>query len=82
MAGAANVAEKPSEENYLTPAEAAAYIRRAPRTLEEWRINKTGPVYLKLGASKRSNVMYRKRDLDAWMAGFEVKPEKPNNLAD
>ncbi len=74
------MAETPDGETYFTPAEAAAYIRRSSRTLEDWRIEKTGPVYLKLGVSKRSNVMYRKRDLDVWMASFAVNPEKPNNL--
>lgn len=69
------MAETPNNETYLTPDEAAAYVRRSPRTLEEYRINKTGPVYLKLGPSRRSNVLYRKQDLDVWMESFLVRPD-------
>ncbi len=81
MAGAVTLAEMPPEDVYLTPGEAAAYIRRSPRTLEEWRINKTGPAYVKLGASKRGNVLYRRIDLDAWMESQLVLPEKKSDGA-
>lgn len=70
------MAETPDSKIYMTPDEAATYVRRSPRTLEEYRINKTGPAYLKLGSSKRSNVLYRKQDLDTWLESFLVKPEQ------
>ncbi len=63
------------EESYLTPQEAAAYLRLSPRTLEEYRIKKIGPGYFRLGAHKRASVLYRKQDLDAWMEGLIVRPQ-------
>jgi excisionase family DNA binding protein len=68
------MAETPDGEAYLTTAEAADYLRLKKRTLEEYRIQKKGPAYVKLGETKRSNVLYRKSDLDAWMASQVVKP--------
>lgn len=47
----------------LTPAEAAAYLRRAPKTLRNWRACGTGPKYTGHG----QGVRYRQRDLDAWL---------------
>jgi helix-turn-helix protein len=46
-----------------TPAEAAAYLARSPKTLRNWRSNGEGPRYVGRG----HGVRYRWRDLDAWM---------------
>ncbi len=61
-------------ERYLTTAEAADYLRLKKRTLEEYRIQRKGPRYVKLGETKRSNVLYRKSDLDVWMGSLVVNP--------
>lgn len=47
----------------LTPAEAAAYLRRAAKTLRNWRSEGTGPTYTGHG----HGVRYRQSDLDAWL---------------
>jgi excisionase family DNA binding protein len=47
--------------------EAARYLGISVRTLEGWAVRGGGPRMLKLG----SRVVYRRRDLDAWLAGRE-----------
>ena len=47
---------------YLTPEEAAAYLRLSPRTLEKHRGEGSGPRYRKLGKVVR----YTVPDLDDW----------------
>jgi hypothetical protein len=43
------------------------------KTLAQWRYQKIGPTYLKLGA----HVRYRRSDLEAWLASCE----RPTNAA-
>jgi hypothetical protein len=50
--------------------EAAAFIGISPRTLEGKRLDGSGPKYIKLGNSKRSKVLYRRHDVEAWLEGF------------
>ncbi|MGD9827284.1 MAG: helix-turn-helix transcriptional regulator [Hyphomicrobiaceae bacterium] len=52
----------------LTTVEAGEYLRMSPRTLEEKRVDGTGPRYFKLGPGKRAKVVYRIEDLEAWLA--------------
>lgn len=54
----------------LTTAEAADYLRLSPRTLEDMRVTGRGPRYFKLGPGKRSKVVYRREELDAWLTQF------------
>lgn len=58
------------EKEYTNPPmstdEAAAYLKTAVGTLENWRIAKTGPRYYKPGGKR---VLYYKDDLDAWIRG-------------
>ena len=51
----------------LTTAEAAHVLRLSPRTLERFRVEGTGPSYLKAGPGKRARVLYRLDDLQAWL---------------
>jgi excisionase family DNA binding protein len=48
-------------------AEAAKYLGISARTLEGWAVRGGGPRMLKLG----SRVVYRRRDLDAWLGARE-----------
>lgn len=59
-----------SEPELLTNAEAAAFVRLSPRTLEKFRVLGGGPRYKKLGA----RVRYSVDDLRAWLASrtFEM----------
>ncbi len=46
---------------------AAAYLGSNPRTLEGWRVRDGGPRFIKVGR----RVVYRRRDLDEWLAARE-----------
>ncbi|TDB86444.1 DNA-binding protein [Actinomadura sp. KC216] len=46
-----------------TPKEVAAYLRKSPKTLANWRSQGIGPKPRKVGHS----VLYRRRDVDAWL---------------
>lgn len=58
----------------VTPSQAAAMLGVQQRTLEIWRKEKRGPRYLRLG-DKRSRVLYRVRDLEAWLDSHLVDVE-------
>lgn len=62
-----------AEPAYLTTLEAAAFLRLSPRTLERFRVEGTGPPFLKVGSGKRSRVLYRSTDLKAWLDAFAFK---------
>ena len=69
------MAEKYLDKVYLTPKEAAAYLRHSPHTLQEWRQKKIGPPYIKLGVAKKAAVLYRRIDLDEWLSKHFVETE-------
>ncbi|MBS0234827.1 MAG: DNA-binding protein [Proteobacteria bacterium] len=46
------------------------------RTLEGMRVDKSGPPYIKLGDSKKSKVIYRRKDLLSWLERQTVQPER------
>ena len=50
-------------ETYMTPAEAAKYLRTSVSTLAKRRVYNSSPTYIKLGRAIR----YRRSDLDAFM---------------
>lgn len=52
----------------LTSMEAAAYLKIQPQTLRRWRCSGSGPIYVRLGSSQRSKVVYRLADLDTWLS--------------
>ena len=54
------------DQKFARP-EAARYLGISVRTLEGWAVRGGGPRMLKLG----SHVVYRRRDLDAWLAARE-----------
>ncbi|QIG91839.1 helix-turn-helix transcriptional regulator [Bradyrhizobium sp. 6(2017)] len=53
-----------STETYLTPREAAEYLRSSTSTLAKARLTKRGPTFVRIGRAVR----YRKSDIDAWMS--------------
>lgn len=53
---------RPLDSPYLTLCEAAAFLRLAPRTLDNMRQRGTGPLYNKHGG----RVRYHRNDLIAW----------------
>jgi hypothetical protein len=52
----------------LTEAEAAAYLRVRPRTLQDWRVRAVGPRFVRYSGR---GVRYRMADLGAWLASKE-----------
>jgi excisionase family DNA binding protein len=67
--------------DWLTPKEAAAYLRLSFYTLEQWRMRRKGPRYRKVGRSIR----YHRADLEAWMRAFPVQRgthDDPNQRED
>lgn len=55
---------------FLTSNEAADLLRISRRTLERMRVDGSGPRYVKVGAGKRSRVLYRECEIDAWLTKF------------
>lgn len=49
---------------YIDTAEAARLIGLSPGTLAKWRLSGYGPIFAKLGR----RVIYRKADIDEWLA--------------
>lgn len=54
----------------LTTNESAEYLRQSTRTLIRWRNQRIGPPWVRVGGK----VLYRHRDLDAWMEDQTVQP--------
>lgn len=49
-------------DNHLNEELLARRLNLSPRTLQRWRLDGLGPVYLKLGG----RVVYRIADVEAW----------------
>jgi hypothetical protein len=56
----------------LVEREAAAHVRRAPKTLRSWRYLGRGPAYTVAGG----RVLYDVADLDAWLDAARVTPPR------
>lgn len=50
-------------QHTLSVLAASRYLGLSPSTLAKWRMNGTGPRYVKAGA----RVLYEKGDLDSWL---------------
>lgn len=59
---------------WLVTKEAARYLHASHRTLERWRVEGTGgPPFTKVGPGLRARVLYRRSDLDGWLARFRYR---------
>ena len=56
-----------SQNDLLTPQQAADLLQVKTDTLEAWRGKRVGPAWIKLGDSKRSPVRYRRQDIDTYL---------------
>jgi hypothetical protein len=54
-------------DHFATRAEVAAYLRVAPRTLDQWAYQGIGPRFTKVGRAR-----YRWSDVEAWIAAQET----------
>lgn len=50
-------------DDLLTTAEAAEYLRQSPSALNQWRVAKRGPKFIRVGR----RVLYRRSDLVAFV---------------
>lgn len=60
------------------PAEAAAQLQVAERTLRRWRIEGTGPRWHRVG----KQIRYSQADLDAWLASAAVEGQPAQPVAE
>lgn len=56
---------------FITPGEAAAFLRVEVSTLAAMRVSGTGPSYYKVGAKRRAKVLYRYEDLERWVETYK-----------
>lgn len=66
---------------WLTTDEAAAYLRRSPRTLAAWRLERRGPPWHQ-PAGERGNVVYHRDELDTWQRGAPPPTKEENRDSD
>lgn len=57
-------------DELLTPEEFSALTKIPEDTLQDWRTDRTGPPFLKLGRAVR----YRRADVRAWLEARVVTP--------
>lgn len=50
----------------LTPTQLAARWGMSIGTLQNWRVQKRGPAYIKLGSGRAAKVVYRVADIEAF----------------
>jgi hypothetical protein len=55
------------DDRLVGTTEAALLLGLQPKTLREWRCNRTGPAALKLGEGRQGRVLYRLSSLEAWV---------------
>jgi len=63
LRGGVHASELRRDIGLLTPDELGAMLSVTAPTLAQWRVEKTGPDYVKLGKS----VFYRRADVLAWI---------------
>lgn len=64
---------EPVEITYLNAEQTANLLGIKTSTLANWRSRGLGPAYIKTGAT-RSPVLYRKSDIDKWLAMSVIQP--------
>jgi len=52
--------------SHLTSKELAQRLRVRVDTINHWRTKGIGPVWIKLGNSRSSRVVYRLQDIESW----------------
>lgn len=56
----------------LSERDAASFLGITQRTLQDWRLNRRGPAYIKLGR----RIAYDRADLERFLADNRVEPER------
>jgi hypothetical protein len=55
------------DDQLLSTAQAAALVGLTPKTLRQFRCDRSGPQALKLGQSKQARTVYRRSELERWI---------------
>jgi predicted DNA-binding transcriptional regulator AlpA len=61
-----------NQSTILTDVQAGGEVNLSPQTLRNWRSQRRGPPYFKIGRAVRYNL----QDLREWMAKHRIVPEK------
>jgi hypothetical protein len=56
-----------TDDRLVGTTEAARLLGVAPKSLREWRCQRTGPPALKMGAGRQARVFYKLSSLEAWI---------------
>jgi len=56
----------------MTPAQLAKYLSLDEGTLQNWRVKRQGPPWVKLGLGRNAKVAYRVADVEAWISEMTV----------
>ena len=51
----------------LTTEELAAMLRVSARTIEDWRLDRKGPHFIKMGIGKTARILYPLKEVEIWM---------------
>lgn len=65
-----------SDRPLLTPPDAAKLLKCAISTLDRWRQEGSGPVYIKLAPGKGGKVLYPVVELNIWLNSNAARREK------
>ncbi len=57
-------------DELMTSAQTAEMLKLSPRTLDQMRVDGSGPPFLKAGGGNRSRVLYSRRAVAEWLAQF------------
>ena len=61
-----SAASQPPDQHLITPAQLAIRWGLSLHTLSQWRVNNSGPAYLRLGDGERPRIRYRMSDVLAY----------------
>jgi hypothetical protein len=59
-------------EGLITQAQVSEMLHLHPGVLCNWRVQGRGPIYIKVGRK----VLYRLQDVESWIEGQRIEPEK------
>ena len=63
-----DVLARPDE--LMTSVQVAEMLKLSPRTIEQMRVDGSGPPYVKTGGGKRCRVLYSRQAVAEWLAQF------------
>lgn len=69
-------------DRLLTVPEAAEYLGVAEATLNNWRVQRRGPAFVKIGPGSRSRVKYRQSALDACLRTVSTADQPASTTVD